>query len=70
MKCNEIRPVSDITEREVYDFSKHLFSSLMDARKIIEDIQRDVYGREEEEFVFDISSMDIRRILERFNIES
>lgn len=73
MKYDEIRPVSDITESEARDFWSDVFSSPVDVRKITEDdIQRDVYGRSEEEFEFDFdtSSSDIRQILARFNIES
>lgn len=73
MKYEEIRPVSDITESEARDFWNDVFSSPMDVRKFTEeDIQRDVYGRAEEEFDFDFdaSSLDIRQILARFNIES
>lgn len=50
LKYDLIKPETSISEKEAHDFWDEMFSEPTEAHQIIEaDIQRDVYGRSEED---------------------
>ncbi len=72
-KYGEILPVTSITEMEARSFWDDMFSKPAETRAITEDdLQRDIYGRSEEEFSFgfNASDSDIRQVLENFKYDS
>lgn len=72
-KYGEILPVTSITEIEARRFWDDVFSKSVETRTITEeDLQRDIYGRSEEEFEFDfdVSDTDIRQVLVKFKYDS
>ena len=72
-KYNDIKAIGDIGETEARKFWNAVFSQPMTSCEITEkDICKDIYGRTEEEFVFDIdiSRSEIQHILKLFKTES
>lgn len=69
LKYDSIKPETGITEKEAHDFWDEMFSEPTEVYQITEaDIQRDVYGRSEEDFQFDfdVYSAEIQDALEKF----
>lgn len=72
-KYSEISPVTPISAVEARSFWDNMFSKPIETKSITEeDLQRDIYGRSEEEFLFDFDASDqeIRLVLEKFEDES
>lgn len=72
-KYGEILPMTPISDVEARSFWDDMFSKPIETRTITEeDLQRDVYGRSEEEFSFDFDASDpgIRLALGNFKDDS
>jgi len=69
LKYDSIKPETNINEKEAHDFWDEMFSEPTEVHQITEaDIQRDVYGRSEEDFQFDfdVYATEIQDALEKF----
>lgn len=68
-----IKPSAEITGTEARNYWDDIFGKPIESKEIIQtDVERDVYGRDEREFSFDIDvhSAEVREILDRFEKES